>query len=233
VVVVLLLLLLLTTAARSSIPRRQQELVDKLLELGMDPRQPDDRGNKSALQVAAGLGLPAKDIFNLLKGTRAPPAPLLLLFLFLLLFPAARTPLPNGSLTCRVCVAAARASVLDMKDMTPEQKTRYRMVRPTPPATTSHHQPPPATTSHHQPPPAQGLSCHRGWSTKPLSGSDPLLLFLLSSRPRASLEFGDRGDHHHRDRIPAGPARPHLRTRQPAPRARVYASCQLPRSPRR
>lgn len=45
--------------------------MDKLLELGMDPRLPDDRGNKTALQVAAGLGLPAKDIFNLLKGTRA------------------------------------------------------------------------------------------------------------------------------------------------------------------
>jgi hypothetical protein len=46
-----------------------QELVDKLLELGMDPRQPDDRANKTALQVASGLGLPAKEIFNLLKGT--------------------------------------------------------------------------------------------------------------------------------------------------------------------
>ena len=112
--------------------------MDKLLELGMDPRQPDDRGNKSALQVAAGLGLPAKDIFNLLKGTRAPPAPFLFV-LFLLLFPAARAPLPNGSvinMAC-VCVAAARASVLDMKDMTPEQKPRYRMVRSTPPVTTS------------------------------------------------------------------------------------------------
>ncbi|ELR12867.1 RhoGEF domain containing protein [Acanthamoeba castellanii str. Neff] len=76
------------TVLNYAIRSYKKELVDKLLELGMDPRQPDDRGNKTALQVAAGLGLPAKDIFNLLK---------------------------------------ARASALDMKDMTPEQKTRYRM----------------------------------------------------------------------------------------------------------
>lgn len=56
------------TVLNYAIRSYKKDIVEKLLELGMDPRLPDDRKNRTALQVAASLGPPGKEIYALLKG---------------------------------------------------------------------------------------------------------------------------------------------------------------------
>lgn len=57
------------TVLNYAIRTYKKDLVEKLLDLGMDPRMVDDRANKTALKVAASLGPPGKDIYSLVKGT--------------------------------------------------------------------------------------------------------------------------------------------------------------------
>ncbi len=56
------------TVLHYGIMAQKKEVVEKVLEMGMDPRQENGPKGMAPLQMAARMGIKAKDIYNLLRG---------------------------------------------------------------------------------------------------------------------------------------------------------------------